>query len=44
MSEYLTLAEVLAVHADQIQRYGGSEGVRDAAFWKLAPPSERKPR
>jgi death on curing protein len=29
MSDFLTLAEVLAIHADQIERYGGSPGVRD---------------
>jgi death on curing protein len=29
MSEFLSLAEVLAIHRDQIERYGGSEGVRD---------------
>ena len=29
MSDFLTLAEVLAIHADQIERYGGSQGVRD---------------
>jgi death-on-curing protein len=29
MSEFLTLAEVLAIHQDQIRRYGGSDGVRD---------------
>jgi death-on-curing protein len=29
MTDYLTLAEVLAMHADQIERYGGSEGLRD---------------
>jgi len=29
MSEFLTLAEVLAIHQDQIKRYGGSDGVRD---------------
>jgi death on curing protein len=29
MSEFLTLAEVLAIHADQIERYGGAGGVRD---------------
>jgi len=29
MTEYLTLAEVLAMHADQIERYGGAAGVRD---------------
>jgi death-on-curing protein len=26
---YLTVAEVLAIHEDQINRYGGSAGVRD---------------
>ena len=26
---YLTLDEVLAIHADQIERYGGSLGIRD---------------
>ncbi len=29
MSEFLTLAEVLAIHSDQIERYGGTHGVRD---------------
>jgi death on curing protein len=29
VTDYLTLADVLAVHADQIERYGGSFGVRD---------------
>ena len=29
MTDYLTVAEVLAMHADQIDRYGGSHGVRD---------------
>src|ERR1700757_4414512 len=29
MSDHLTVAEVLAIHADQIERYGGSQGVRD---------------
>ena len=27
--DYLTLADVLAIHADQIAVYGGAEGVRD---------------
>ena len=27
--DYLTLADVLAIHADQIAAYGGAEGVRD---------------
>ncbi len=26
---FLTLAEVIKIHADQIQRYGGGEGIRD---------------
>jgi death-on-curing protein len=30
MTDYLTLAEVLAIHEDQIERYGGSFGLRDA--------------
>jgi death on curing protein len=30
MSEFLTLAEVLAIHQDQIDRYGGGDGLRDA--------------
>jgi death on curing protein len=29
MSEFLTVAEVLAIHQDQIDRYGGSIGLRD---------------
>jgi death-on-curing protein len=29
MTDYLTVTEVLAVHADEIERYGGSHGVRD---------------
>lgn len=36
MSEFLTLAEVLAIHADQIERYGGSPGVRDAGLLESA--------
>ena len=27
--DYLTLADVLAIHADQIAVYGGAEGLRD---------------
>ena len=27
--DYLTVADVLAIHADQISTYGGAEGVRD---------------
>ena len=29
MTDYLTIIEVLAIHEDQIARYGGSSGVRD---------------
>ncbi|MGC2031660.1 MAG: type II toxin-antitoxin system death-on-curing family toxin [Steroidobacteraceae bacterium] len=29
MSEFLTVIEVLAIHQDQIERYGGSHGLRD---------------
>jgi death-on-curing protein len=29
VTEYLTIAEVLAMHADLIERYGGSAGLRD---------------
>lgn len=29
MTDYLTLAEILAIHDDQIERYGGSHGLRD---------------
>ncbi|MEE9396306.1 MAG: type II toxin-antitoxin system death-on-curing family toxin [Methylococcales bacterium] len=29
MTDYLTLADVLAIHSDQITRYGGAEGLRD---------------
>ncbi len=36
MSDYLTLAEVLAIHADQIERYGGAVGVRDAGMLEAA--------
>jgi death-on-curing protein len=36
MSDYLTMAEVLAIHADQIERYGGSPGVRDHGLLEAA--------
>ena len=36
MTDYLTMAEVLAIHADQIERYGGSEGVRDYGLLEAA--------
>jgi death-on-curing protein len=36
MSEFLTLAEVLAIHQDQIDRYGGSDGIRDLGALEAA--------
>ena len=36
MSDYLTVAEVLAMHADQIERYGGASGLRDAGLLEAA--------
>jgi len=29
VADYLTTTEALAIHADQIERYGGAPGVRD---------------
>jgi death on curing protein len=36
MSDFLTLVEVLAIHADQIERYGGSPGIRDQGLLEAA--------
>ena len=36
MRDYLTLADVLAIHADQIERYGGAHGVRDPGLLEAA--------
>ena len=36
MTDYLTLADVLAIHADQIEMYGGSHGLRDAGLLESA--------
>jgi len=36
MTDYLTVAEVLAMHVDQIERYGGSHGVRDPGLLESA--------
>ena len=36
MTQYLTVAEVLAMQADQIERYGGSHGVRDRGLLESA--------
>jgi death-on-curing protein len=36
VSDYLTVAELLAIHADQIERYGGSPGLRDPGLLEAA--------
>ena len=36
MTDYLTVIEVLAIHADQIERYGGAPGVRDRGLLEAA--------
>src|ERR1035438_8629626 len=36
MTDSLTVADVLAMHADQIERYGGSHGVRDRGLLEAA--------
>jgi len=36
MTDYLTVVEVLAIHDDQIERYGGSPGVRDRGLLEAA--------
>jgi death on curing protein len=36
MTDFLTVAEVLAIHADQIERYGGAHGVRDPGLLEAA--------
>ncbi len=36
MRDYLTLPEVLAIHTDQVERYGGSQGVRDYGLLESA--------
>jgi death on curing protein len=36
MSDYLALAEALAIHDDQIERYGGLSGVRDHGILEAA--------
>lgn len=38
---FLTLDEVLALHADQIERYGGAPGVRDVALLESAVAAPR---
>jgi death on curing protein len=36
MTDYLTVIEVLAIHQDQIERYGGIRGVRDPGLLEAA--------
>lgn len=36
MSDHLTLIEVLTIHHDQIERYGGAHGIRDAGQLEAA--------
>lgn len=36
MTDYLTTVEVLAIHTDQIERYGGAHGVRDPGMLESA--------
>ena len=36
MTDYLTVVEVLVIHADQIERYGGPHGVRDPGLLEAA--------
>jgi death-on-curing protein len=36
VTDYLTTVEVLAIHTDQIERYGGSHGVRDHGLLESA--------
>jgi death on curing protein len=36
MTDYLTVVEVLAIHEDQIGRYGGIAGIRDRGLLEAA--------
>ena len=36
MTDYLDMVEVLAMHHDQIERYGGSHGIRDQGLLEAA--------
>ena len=36
MSDFLTVADVLGVHEDQIKRYGGTPGIRDPGLLEAA--------
>ena len=39
--EFLTLDEVLALHAEQVERYGGSDGLRDLGLLESALATPR---
>lgn len=36
MTDFLTAVDVLAIHADLIERYGGSQGLRDPGLLEAA--------
>ena len=36
MTDYLTVIEVLAIHDNQIERYGGASGIRDRGLLEAA--------
>ena len=36
MSDYITLEDVLAIHTHQIDKYGGSHGIRDPGLLEAA--------
>jgi death-on-curing protein len=36
VTDYLTTVEVLAIHTDQMERYGGAQGVRDPGSLEAA--------
>lgn len=36
MTDYLTVIEVLSIHDDQIERYGGTPGIRDPGLLEAA--------
>ncbi len=36
MTDFLTLADVLAIHIDQVERYGGAHGLRDPGLLEAA--------
>ena len=34
--DYIRVEDILAIHADQIERYGGGEGIRDPGLLEAA--------